>query len=1253
MGWAPLHTHSQYSILHSTIEPGALAQKAAETKCASIALTDQGNMFGAVEFYKACISQKIKPIIGCELYQAPFSRLEKKRVIGYSAGYPLIFLAKNQVGYKNLCKLSSLAHLEGFYYTARIDKELIEQFAEGLICLSGPLNGKIPSLLLQDKEKETREEIEWFQRVFKEDFYFEVQRHPMTQQQIEMDGMTQEAWLVQKYEEFARDQERVIEKLKDYSKEYGIRLVATNDIQYLKREDWKAHEILMNIQSGEPCEIWERDSAGNPKARVLNPKREVLYSHEFYFKTYEEMQTLFSDLPEALEESLHIAEKCSFDFDFKTKFYPVFVPPSLEGKSYTQEEREKEAENFLKDLCESQIPKRYTQAHLEPVQKVYPQQDPLEIVRSRLDYELGIITSKGMCDYLLIVYDFIAWAKSQRIPMGPGRGSGAGSIILYLIGITDIEPLRFNLFFERFINPERISYPDIDVDICMDRRQEVIDYTVRKYGKDRVAQIITFGTMKAKMAVKDVGRVLSVPLSKVNQIAKLIPEDPTMTLEKALEIDHDLKMQYESDPEVHKLIDIALSLEGSVRNTGIHAAGLIIGGQPLMENIPLCLSKDSDMAVTQFSMKPVESVGLLKIDFLGLKTLTSIQKAVDAIEEATGKKLDWVNLPLNDTHTFDLLNQGKTQGIFQVESGGMQELAKQLHIDKFEEIIAVGALYRPGPMEMIPSFINRKHGKEAIEIDHPLMESILAETYGIMVYQEQVMQIASRLANYSLGEGDVLRRAMGKKDKEEMARQRTKFKEGALQNGIDEETSMKIFDKIEKFASYGFNKSHAAAYGYLTYVTAYLKANYLGAWMAALMTSDSDDIAKVAKHIREAQSLNVKVLSPDINQSGKEFTVTNEGIRFALAGIKGIGEGVVDAIVLERKTKGAFASLYDFIRRIDTKKVGKKAIEQLIEAGCFDFTSWSRAALLESVDAMFQAASREQKEKAQGIIDFFSLMGESKDSEFETPPKVHKFITKQQALKREHELLGVYLNEHPLDEFRHLFPKLSCCPLSDFSKLDKLAVCRTVFIIDAVSIKISAKSQKKFAILTIRDGAESYELPIWSDLYEAHQSLLVETQLIYAVLQVEQEGSGIKLQAKWLSDLTKIDETVMLECDLAYDKAKSALKIAELRDKQASSKSKTSSSKEKEEKKKEKEKSVASPYRIVMNLEKARLSHVLELKEIFRAHPGDSPIALEFCFANKAVGHLQISSEWGVSASDQVEALISKVLSVESILPVG
>lgn len=777
----------------------------------------------------------------------------------------------------------------------------------------------------------------------------------------------------------------------------------------------------------------------------------------------------------------------------------------------------------------------------------------------------------------------------------------------------------------------------------MDRRSEVIDYTLHKYGKDKIAQIITFGTMKAKMAIKDVGRVLSIPLVRVNEIAKLVPEDPTMTLDKALEIDPELKNLSTSDPEVERLIHLAKKLEGSVRNTGIHPAGLIICEDPIIDHIPVCNAKDSDIAVTQFSMKPVEAVGMLKIDFLGLKTLTSIQHAVDAVLHKNGKKIDWVNLPLDDQPTFNLLNQGKTMGIFQLESSGMQDLAKQLHIDKFEEIIAVGALYRPGPMEMIPSFINRKHGRETIEIDHPLMEDILLETYGIMVYQEQVMQIASRLAGYTLGEGDVLRRAMGKKDHDEMSRQREKFRIGALNNGIDEQTSMRIFDKVEKFASYGFNKSHAAAYGYLTYVTAYFKANYPSEWMAALMTSDRDDLSKVTKVIRECQSMGIAILPPDVNESGMTFVPTDRGIRFAMSGIKGVGEGVVEAILEERSKSGPFASLYHFVRRIDTRKIGKKVIENLIEAGCFDYTGWSRPALLISVDPIFDAAAKEQKDAAKGIMNLFSLIDHQEEQSLQTPPEVTELVSKQKILKREYALLGVYLNGHPLDDYRSSLQRLSCVSFKELENLPGGSVNRIAFIIEAISVKISAKSQRKFAILTISDGMDRFELPIWPDLYEEKALLLLENQLLYAVVQLERQEGELKLQCRWFDDLTKVDETMIRVCDEAFDRAKNQAWMSELREKRNEAKSKSVHVE------KPKEAKMQGPLKLTIkiNIDRVRMSQILSLKRAFRSHPGKTPIHLLFVTQTQTVKSVHIDASWGVEHRSELEEKIRRVQSVE------
>ncbi|MCP5469657.1 MAG: DNA polymerase III subunit alpha [Chlamydiales bacterium] len=1194
--WIPLHLHSQYSILDAACPVKGIAKKAAACGMEAVALTDHGNMHGAVDFYKACKKEGVKPIIGCEVYMAPQSRHEKRRLgPGVRNAYHLVLLAKNDEGYHNLCRLTSIGYLEGFYYFPRIDKEVLQKYSGGLICLSACLSGQVAQAALKSEEA-LEEEVAWHHDLFGDDYYLEIQRHKMD------DSVLQETWLKQEYQDFIEKQERVNHAVIEMARKRGIPLVATNDTHYLEPEDWQAHEILLNVQSGEPVEIWERDSMGNPTFRVPNPKRRVYATRELYFKTPEQMAQLFADIPEAISNTVEVAQKCTVKLDFDTKHYPVYVPPDLREKKYTTQERSKASEAYLWKLCEEGIPKRYTKERLEHA-------GGIEVVKKRLNHEFQNIAKMGMCDYLLIVWDFINWAKRNGIPVGPGRGSGAGSIVLYLIGITDIEPLRFGLFFERFINPERISYPDIDVDICMWGRSDVIDYTVRTYGKDNVAQIITFGTMKAKMAIKDVGRVLSVPLSKVNQIAKFVPEDPNMTIDKALEIDIDLYKIYESDSDAKRVIDLARKLEGSIRNTGIHAAGLIVSGEPLTEHIPVCHAKDSEMAATQYSMKPVEAVGMLKIDFLGLKTLTSIKICVEAIAKKTGRMIDWVNLPLEDAKTFQLLKQGKTLGIFQMESGGMQELARQLGPDKFEEIMAIGALYRPGPMDMIPSFIARKHGKEPIDSDHPLMEPILAETYGIMVYQEQVMQIAQKLAGYSLGEGDVLRKAMGKKDAEQMAKEREKFRTGCIDNGIDDEIATKIFDKMEKFAAYGFNKSHAAAYGFITYITAFLKANYPGEWMAALMTCDRDDISKVAKFIREGQALNLDILPPDVNEAGKEFVATETGIRFAMTGIKGVGEGVVEAILEEREKNGPFITFFNFFERIDLKRVGKKAIECLVEAGSFDFTGWSRDELCLSIEEMYDVAAKEQKEKASGVMTLFNLIGEGTEKRFAEPPKVTKPTHKGEILTREKELLGFFLTGHPMDAFRSIIKRLSCIPLNQLEELEHNAILRAAFIVESVQVRISSKKQQKFAILRISDGMESYELPIWPDLYEQKSHLLDENQLLYAVLQVDRREESMRLSCRWLDDLTQVNEAMIEACDTAFDGAKLRIQRSEMLQQK-----KTTTQEEKVE-----------TITLKMDLTRTRLSHILKLKKLLLEHSGDLPILLHFHIEGKSEGTLHFN----------------------------
>ncbi len=1244
-----LHVHSQYSLLDATGSTLDLVQKAQSLGMPALALTDHGNLFGAIDFYKQCKEHKIKPIIGLEAYIAPTSHLEKKKIGGQPVAFHLTLLAKNKTGYHNLCKLSSIGYLEGFYYYPRIDFETLKNHSEGLICLSGCLQSPIAYQALHGTQESLEKLILQYKELFQDDFYIELQRHEMTPEDIQLDNLADETWLYQQYQDYVAKQKKVNIALIEMSKKLQIKTVATNDIHYLAREDYKAHEILINIQSGEPCEVWQEDSSGNKQFRLPNPKRTTRETHEYYFKTSEEMKILFEDIPEALTNSLEIAEKCKVDLDFSAKHYPVYIPPTLENKTYTDEERLLAVEKYLSELCQKAIPSRYNKERLEKVQEKYPDQDALDVVRKRLDYEMNIICSKGMCDYLLIVWDFIYWAKNQGIPMGPGRGSGAGSIICYLTGITDIEPLRFNLFFERFINPERVSYPDIDVDICMDRRADVINYTLQKYGKDNVAQIITFGTMKAKMVIRDVGRTLSIPLTKVNTIVKLIPEDLNITIDKALEKEPELKTLCAQDPDAEKIIEIGKKLEGCIRGTGIHAAGMIISGKPLSEHIPICTAKDSEMLATQYSMKPVEMVGMLKIDFLGLKTLTCLQICQDAINATHKTAVDWTCLSLEDAKTFQILNQGKTQGIFQLESAGMQELAKQLHLDRFEEIIAVLSLYRPGPMDMIPSFIQRKHKREPIEYDHHWMKEILSETYGIMVYQEQVMQIASKLANYSLGEGDVLRRAMGKKDMKEMAKQREKFLQGAKKNEIADDVAGRIFDKMEKFAEYGFNKSHAAAYGYLTYATAYFKAHYPAEWLAALMTCDRDDISKLSKFTADAKLMGLSTLPPDINESDLHFAAKGLGIRFAMGGIKGVGTNVVEAIVKERKANGPFTSLYNFIKRIDAKRVGKKTVELLIDSGCFDFTKWHRDSMKAGLDSMIDTASRAQKDAQSGVLSLFQTL-ETDEENFAKEPKLAKLSAKEELLFREKSLLGFFLSGHPLHAHKDTLKRMGTLNLSSALEDPQVTVFRSAFLIDEVQARFSSKTAKKFAILKISDltGAQ-FELPIWPEQYEEKQALLVENKLIMAVLSRDKKNEEVSLSCKWLYDLKELDEKIAAECDIAYDKAK----FQQARFAKGYDKSKGGAKGEKKDEKKIKEtpkEPEKTKITIRVDLEKLRNSHILKLQGIIQALPrGEDLLEVAFAQKEKEVSTLLIDSKWAISFDKEVKEKLRTVPSVVGV----
>jgi DNA polymerase III subunit alpha len=1199
-----LHVHSQYSILDSSLSVSAIASAAKQFGMPAAALTDHGNLYGAIDFYKAMKEAGLHSIIGCEVNIIDGSRFEKKKAAPPSH---LVLLAKDTKGYKNLCKISSAGFTEGFYYVPRIDFELLANFSEGLICLTGCEKGPLAQAAIKGDDKEVERRINQLLQIFGKNLYFEIQRHRTSQEDMEFDGMARENWLYRQYQDHIAMQSCIEQVLRKEGEKRGIPCVATNNCHYLKRDDWRAHEVLLNIQSGEPCLLRQKNPHTDQTIISPNPKRETFPTHEYHFKSPEEMAALFADFPEALAVTADIAEQCHVEIDFVTKHYPVFSISSTGDQAPS-------AEQFLRTMCQEAISVRYTEDRLQKVSAQYPGQDPKEVVEKRLAYELEIITSKGLTDYFLLVWDFISWAKKRGIPVGPGRGSAVGSIVSYLIRITEIEPLSLNLFFERFINPGRMSYPDIDVDLCMERRSEVIAYIAEKYGKESVAQIITFGTMKAKMSVRDVGRALNVPLPKVNQLAKLIPDDLNITIEQALEKDHDLRAFVEKDEEANSIIEAAKVLQGSIRNTGIHAAGIIICGDSVVNHIPICTAKDSDMFATQYSMKPAEQVGMLKVDFLGLKTLTILNLCAKFVKSSHHLDIDWCNLPTDDEGAFKLLNQGHTLGVFQIENGGMQDLARQLHLDKFEEIVALLSLYRPGPMEMIPTFIARKCGREPVEYDHPLIEPILKETYGVMVYQEQIMQIASQLADYTLGEGDVLRRAMGKKDAKEMARQRAKFIEGAMKKDISEAVATSIFDKMEKFAEYGFNKSHAAAYGYLTYATAYFKSHFPSEWLAALMTGDRDDIEKVAKTMHEARQMHIACLPPDINESDDYFKAAAKGIRFALSAVKGVGTSAVQAIVDERSVQ-PFSSLYDFVRRIDAKRIGRKTIELLIDAGSFDQFSWTRDELQATLDVMYDDVQRSKKERERGVLNLFDPDSTDTPKAYRSPAAPSRIRTQEELLFREKQLLGLFVSGHPLTMYEGSLKSLCCLAIRDALDLPSNSVFRMAFVVEKVEIKISTKSQRKFAILNISDASgDTFEMPIWSDLYEAQHEILQENSLLWGVFSKELRNNETSISCRFLAEVKNITQPVIEQSYAAYEKARSQLHI-----------SRHSSSKKGSLAQAKQPKAEAPLITVFLNLRSFRASHALTLASVVSSKQGGTDrIQIAFMREDRVASTLQL-----------------------------
>ncbi|UWG98967.1 DNA polymerase III subunit alpha [Dehalobacter sp. DCM] len=977
-----LHVHTEYSLLDGAARIKDLVQTAADLEMPALAITDHGVMYGVLEFYKACGKQGIKPIIGCEIYMAPGKRSE--RVLGKDdKNHHLVLLAESNEGYQNLVKIVSQAYVDGFYYKPRADKALLQQHSKGLIALSGCLGGEIPEYLMQDNYERARQTAMEFKDIFGPDrFYLELQDHGLSEQR------------------------KVNAALRRLHQETKIPLVATNDIHYIRKEDASIQDILLCIQTGKT---------------VADTSRMTFEGREYYLKNAKEMALLFGETPEALRVTNEIANRCDVSFHFGQHFLPVYEVPV--GYSL---------DDYLKELCWKAFP------------HFYPQATPAQ--RERLEYELGVITQTGFSGYFLIVSDFCRYAREHGVAVGPGRGSAAASMVAYLLGITSVEPMQHDLLFERFLNPERISMPDIDIDFDPEGREKVIKYVTDKYGEEKVCQIITFGTMGAKAVIRDVGRVLNIPLARVDKVAKAIPFEIGMTLERAMTVSPDLQKMVREEEEVKQLLEISKSLEGMPRHASTHAAGVVIAKDALTSYLPLQKTTDG-LLMTQFPMKSVEEIGLLKMDFLGLRNLTILTKAVENIEKTKGIKLDLNQLPLDDKVTYDMLSEGNSTGVFQLESGGMRAVLKELKPSCFEDIIAVVALYRPGPMDQIPEFIRRKHGGQ-IKVIHPLMAEILRPTYGIIVYQEQVMQLARTLAGYSLGRADLLRRAMGKKDKKIMAEERQNFiyglqdldgewiVPGALRLGISQAEAEDIFDLIAKFAEYGFNKGHATAYALIAYQTAYLKANYPLEYTSALLSSVIGSSDKVTFYIQEARGTGITVLPPDVQHSYRDFTIEDGAIRFGLEAIRNVGTHVVDKIVHEREN-GLYQSFYDFIVRLDSKVLNKRTLESLIKAGAFQ-SLCKRAQAMKVLDQALELAQNRQKDAESGQISLFDL--DETIQENIVMPDIPEF-TENEILKMEREYIGIYLTAHPLDAVQEVLKQVtssniaSCLESTDEKKV--------------------------------------------------------------------------------------------------------------------------------------------------------------------------------------------------------------------------
>ena len=1067
-----LHCHTEFSLLDGACRVDRLIDKASDLGFGSLAITDHGAMFGAINFYRAARARDIKPIIGCEVYVAPGSRHEKKSgARGKEAYYHLVLLAKDEAGYQNLVRLATTAQLEGYYYKPRIDKELLAQHSEGLICLSGCLASEIPRLIMAEEFDRARDQIDWFKQTFGvENYYLELHNHGIA------------------------DQAKVNRQLIPWAADMGLKLVATNDVHYVEKSDSHAHDSLICIGT---------------QALLSDTNRMRYVQEQFYLRSPEEMAALFAEVPDAVRNSMEIAAKCNLEIEFGKLNYPVFHPP--EGHTREGYLRKFLAEGFAdrygiqvrvdgdKFVVESladagQLPNYSPPEDADP--EANPGLDDPAVAKAvgelieRVDYELGIMQQMGYISYFLIVGDFVRYGHEQGIAC-VARGSAAGSLVAYLLEISNVDPLQYGLIFERFLNPERVSPPDIDIDFADDRREEVIEYVREKYGRDSVAQIITFGTMGAKSVIRDMARVMGLSYGEGDRLAKMVPTELKITLKNALRKSPDLKEAYDNEDVTRELIDTAFVLEDLTRNSSVHAAGVVIGAEPLVNILPL--KKDEDGAITtQYPMGPVEDLGLLKMDFLGLKTLTIIRNTCEMVKQWRDVDVDVDRVPTDDQKAYDLLNNGHTVGVFQLESAGMRDLCRKFKLGSIEHITALVALYRPGPMDLIPDFIRRRHGEVEIKYPHPLLEPIANETYGILIYQEQVMKAAQVLAGYTLGAADLLRRAMGKKKVEVMQEHREQFVQGcAEQNNISKRKANEIFDLLEKFAGYGFNKSHAAAYALVAYQTAYLKAHFPIEFLAANMTNDMADTAKLGVLTDEARSLGIEVLPPDVNESQVLFAPARDGsvIRFGLAAIKGVGGIAVKEIIKARETGEPFADLFDLCDRCDTRTVNRKVLEALIKSGACDSLAGTRAGQFLVIDRALAKASSQARDRESGQTSLFGAFEESSKSMQDTVPDIAEW-EREDILAAEKELLGFYVSGHPLDPYRELLGQYCLHDSETVKALESRKVTRVGGLITAVQRGISRRTNKPYAIATVEDLNGSFQVLCMNENYDKYQGLL-------------------------------------------------------------------------------------------------------------------------------------------------------------------